>query len=76
MTLSGKTVGMAKQVHKSFWPATAITLSAWEATALLTGKPTITEVSRYIRRHRLGQLAIIGWTLGLLYHLLLSKANG
>jgi purine-cytosine permease-like protein len=49
-----------------FWP--------WEAAALLTGGPTVTDLSRYVRRHRAGQLAIVAWTLGLLYHLLVSKS--
>jgi len=63
----------ARKLHRSFWPGTAIALSSWEAAAILTGRPTVTEVSRYIRRHRAGQAAILAWTAGLAYHLLASK---
>jgi len=65
----------ARRFHRCFWPGTAITLSAWEAAALLTGRPTITDVSRMVRRHKAGKVVIVMWTAGLCYHLLVSKGS-
>jgi hypothetical protein len=62
-----------RRAHRAFWPATAIALSAYEAAAIALGKPTITDTCRFIRRHPAGRAAILGWTVGLAYHLLRSK---
>jgi len=64
----------AQRFHRAFWPGTAIALTSWEAAAMLTGRPTVTDICRFLRRHPAGRIAILAWTAGLAYHLLVSKS--
>lgn len=51
----------------------AIGIGLWEAAAFAFGRPTVTARCRQIRRHRVGQALIVGWLMGLGWHLLFSK---
>ena len=60
-----------------FWATTAITLGAWETSAVMTRRlPTITKACQLARRRyrKKAELAIGVWLIGLGWHLLRREA--
>jgi hypothetical protein len=53
----------------SVWPATAISLGAWELVAVTTGRPTVTTLAHRVGARPFGRVCVCVWVCLLGRHL-------